>query len=105
MVSRMTDTPRERFGSGPGWVTFLITQLGAVGSQRFAERIEPLGLTPADAGLLRAIGRIAHQHGQDMLAPLDEQDRALLGGLLGRLATHHGPTPRVLNCSLWCEHS
>ena len=153
----MTGGRDDRSGPGPGWTMFMLTQLGTLGSRRFAERLKPLGLTPAHAGLLRAvgqepgrsqqalaaqlgllpsrlvalvdeleraglmerrrhphdrrhhalhlsaagedtlrkIGRIAHQHGQDMLEPLGEQDRAALGQLLGRLAAHHGLTPKV----------
>ncbi len=34
---------------------FLLAQLGAHGAERFAERIEPLGITPPHAGILRLI--------------------------------------------------
>jgi DNA-binding MarR family transcriptional regulator len=34
---------------------FLLAQVGAHAAARFAERLEPLGLTPAHAGLLRMI--------------------------------------------------
>ena len=40
---------------GPGQVAFGLTQLGGLAAQRFAERLAPTGLTPAHAGLLRAV--------------------------------------------------
>ncbi|MBT2551910.1 MarR family winged helix-turn-helix transcriptional regulator [Arthrobacter sp. ISL-5] len=36
---------------------FLLSQLGALASSRFAERTREIGLTPSDAGVLRLIGR------------------------------------------------
>jgi DNA-binding MarR family transcriptional regulator len=36
-------------------VAFLVTQVGGLAAQRFAERIGPLGLSPAHAGLMRAV--------------------------------------------------
>ena len=45
----------QRSGSGPGQVAFLVAQLGGLAAMRFAERLAPLGLTPAHAGLLRAV--------------------------------------------------
>jgi len=36
---------------------FLLSQLGALASARFAERTRELGLTPSDAGVLRLLGR------------------------------------------------
>jgi DNA-binding MarR family transcriptional regulator len=44
--------PQMRGAQSPG---FLLAQLGAHAAARFAERLEPLGLTPAHAGLLRSI--------------------------------------------------
>ena len=41
---------------GPG-VALLLAQVGAEASQRFAEAIKPLGLTPPQAGLLRLLAR------------------------------------------------
>lgn len=43
--------------SGDGQVAFLLAQVGAHAAARFAERLSPLGLTPAQAGLLRAVAR------------------------------------------------
>ncbi|MFD7027281.1 MarR family winged helix-turn-helix transcriptional regulator [Streptomyces sp. NPDC059917] len=47
-------------GGGPrphGGVAFLLAQLGAHAAGRFAERVSALGLTPAQAGLLRLLAR------------------------------------------------
>ncbi|ALE05199.1 MarR family transcriptional regulator [Arthrobacter sp. ERGS1:01] len=41
----------------PRRTAFLLSQLGALASARFAERTKPLGLTPSDAGTLRLLGR------------------------------------------------
>lgn len=153
----MVNDSDVRPGRGPGWVAFGLTQLGSLAAQRFAERLAPSGLTPAHAGLLRAVaadegrsqqalaaqlgllpsrlvalvdelerdgllerrrnprdrrhhalhltdagharlrelGRIAHEHGSDLLAPLDDAERVTLGDLLARLADHHGLAPGV----------
>ncbi|WP_214107994.1 MarR family winged helix-turn-helix transcriptional regulator [Acrocarpospora catenulata] len=40
-----------------GGAAFLLAQLGAHGAQLFAQRIAELDLTPAQAGLLRLLGR------------------------------------------------
>jgi DNA-binding MarR family transcriptional regulator len=36
---------------------FLLSQLGAVASSRFADRTREIGLTPGDAGVIRLLGR------------------------------------------------
>jgi len=41
----------------PRRTAFLLSQVGALASARFAERTKPLGLTPSDAGTLRLLGR------------------------------------------------
>ncbi|WP_104091117.1 MarR family winged helix-turn-helix transcriptional regulator [Arthrobacter sp. GMC3] len=41
----------------PQRTAFLLSQLGALASSRFAERTKSLGLTPSDAGTLRLLGR------------------------------------------------
>jgi DNA-binding MarR family transcriptional regulator len=51
-MSSMTREPRIE---GRGGVAFLLSQLGAHAAARFAQRIAELDLTPAQAGLLRAI--------------------------------------------------
>jgi DNA-binding MarR family transcriptional regulator len=40
---------------GPRGAAFLLAQLGAHASQRFADRVQELGLSPAEVGLLRMI--------------------------------------------------
>ena len=41
--------------TGPAHVAFVLTQVGALAAMGFAEQLTPLGLTPAHAGLLRAV--------------------------------------------------
>src|ERR1700761_1574426 len=41
----------------PDRVAFLLSQLGARAAQEFTRLLEPLGLAPADAGILRLVGR------------------------------------------------
>src|SRR3954468_19066824 len=41
--------------SGSGNTAFLVAQLGALASMRFAQALGPLGLNPAEAGLWRAV--------------------------------------------------
>lgn len=45
------DAPRSKRAA------FLLSQLGALASSRFAERTRELELTPSDAGVLRLLGR------------------------------------------------
>ncbi|MGO4105546.1 MarR family winged helix-turn-helix transcriptional regulator [Leifsonia sp. YAF41] len=47
------DSPTPR----PRRTAFLLSQLGALASARFAERTREIGLTPSDAGVLRLLGR------------------------------------------------
>jgi DNA-binding MarR family transcriptional regulator len=49
---RDTVPPRRPTGAG-----FLLAQVGALGARLFAARLAPLGLTPPQSGLLRAIVR------------------------------------------------
>jgi DNA-binding MarR family transcriptional regulator len=46
---------KVRFDSPPTGAAFLLAQLGAHGARRFGERVAKIGLTPADAGLLRKV--------------------------------------------------
>ncbi len=39
-----------------GVTAFLLTQVGSLAAMRFGERMAELGLTPAQAGLIRAVG-------------------------------------------------
>ncbi|GAB2739194.1 MarR family transcriptional regulator [Arthrobacter bambusae] len=41
----------------PRRTAFLLSQLGAAASSRFADRTRDIGLTPSDAGVIRLIGR------------------------------------------------
>jgi DNA-binding MarR family transcriptional regulator len=43
----------------PRRTAFLLAQLGALASSRFADRTRRIGLTPGDAGVLRLLGRTA----------------------------------------------
>jgi DNA-binding MarR family transcriptional regulator len=54
-----------------------------------------LHLTSVGETTMRGVGRAARDHGLAFLAPLDEDERTTLAGLLGRLAEHHGLTPGV----------
>ncbi len=47
-------SPPPKFQPKAG-IAFLLAQIGAHGAEKFAERLEPLKLTPAHAGILRAI--------------------------------------------------
>ena len=53
-------SPRSRSSINPGTgPAFLLAQVGAHASARFAERLAPLDLTPPQAGILRAV-HLAH---------------------------------------------
>lgn len=55
---------------GPPGVAFLLSQLGAHASQQFARRIGEIGLTPQQAGLLRAIAAAPGRSQQAIAAEL-----------------------------------
>jgi DNA-binding MarR family transcriptional regulator len=59
---------RERPRNGPA--AFLIAQLGAYASTQFAKRLEPLGITPAHAGILRIIAATPGLSQQELAAKL-----------------------------------
>ncbi|MGF7233785.1 MAG: MarR family winged helix-turn-helix transcriptional regulator [Frankia sp.] len=48
--------PPRATGGASAALAFLLAQVGGLAAMRFAERLAPLGLTPAQAGLLRAVG-------------------------------------------------
>lgn len=58
-------------------------------------RNHALHLTAAGGQRLRDIGRVATDHGEDLLGGLDAGDRAELGRILGLLAAHHQLAPGV----------
>jgi DNA-binding MarR family transcriptional regulator len=66
-----TDAPaedrRRRDGASPA---FLLAQVGAHAAAKFAERLEPLGLTPAYVGALRVIAASAGSSQQEVAARL-----------------------------------
>ena len=81
-------------GTGCPGLAFLLAQVGAHAAAKFAERLEPLKLTPAHAGILRAISAEPGISQQQLAAwlgmfpsrlvlVLDELERA---GLLQRKA-------------------
>jgi DNA-binding MarR family transcriptional regulator len=49
--TRATELPPD----GAAGLAFLLSQVGAHAAARFAERLEPLGLKPAHAGILRVV--------------------------------------------------
>jgi DNA-binding MarR family transcriptional regulator len=53
-MNRSRPIPNKPSGSS---VAFLLAQVGAQAAARFAERLEPLGLAPPAAGILRVIAR------------------------------------------------
>jgi DNA-binding MarR family transcriptional regulator len=59
---------RERRKNGSA--AFLIAQLGAYASTQFAKRLEPLGFTPAHAGILRIIAATPGLSQQELAAKL-----------------------------------
>lgn len=54
-----------------------------------------LHLTESGISTLQAIGRIAREHQQSLLAALSEEEQAQLAALLQRVADQQGLTPRV----------
>jgi DNA-binding MarR family transcriptional regulator len=80
-------------------LAFLLSQVGAHASARFAERLEPLGLKPAHAGILRvikdadglsqqALGEKLGMFPSRLVAVLDELER------LGLVQRRDSPTDR-----------
>jgi DNA-binding MarR family transcriptional regulator len=68
----------------PARVGFLLTQLGSHVSARFAERTAELGLTPAESGVLRILGRqpgISQRDLADRLGSVQSRVVVLIDGL------------------------
>jgi DNA-binding MarR family transcriptional regulator len=53
-------------------------------------RLYSLYLTKDGEEILGKIGRIAREHHESLLSPLNNEERAVLGSLLLRLSGHHG---------------
>ena len=51
----MPCSPARGQDPGTAGVAFLVAQVGGLAAARFAERLQPLGMDPPQAGLLRAI--------------------------------------------------
>ncbi|WP_433801625.1 MarR family winged helix-turn-helix transcriptional regulator [Actinomycetospora sp. CA-084318] len=58
-------------------------------------RLYAVHLTDAGEQLVRDLGRLAAEHEDDLLAPLDAEERRTLATLLGRVAAAEGLTPGV----------
>lgn len=61
---------REKKAEEGGGAAFLLAQVGAHAAMRFAERLEPLALTPAYAGILRIVRQQSGISQQDLGAML-----------------------------------
>ena len=93
-----TDAPaearRRKEGASPA---FLLAQVGAHAAAKFAERLEPLGLTPAYVGALRVIAASAESSQQEVAARLGMFPSRLVAlidelqgrGLVQRLESPH----------------
>ncbi|HWE39460.1 MAG TPA: MarR family transcriptional regulator [Isosphaeraceae bacterium] len=76
--------PAPKLAEGPA---FLLSQVGALSAARFAERLEPLGLKPAHAGVLGVLRRsdgLSQQALGDRLGVFPSRLVALLDDLEGR---------------------
>lgn len=85
----------DRLGTVPSRVVVLIDSLeqrGLVARSRSTtdRRNYELSMTNAGRRLLRAMGPIAREHQNELLAPLDAAQRSALTQLLGTLAEAHG---------------
>ena len=68
----------------PARVGFLLAQLGSAAAARFAERTRTLGITPAQAGVLRILGRrpgISQRDLADTLGAVPSRVVALIDAL------------------------
>jgi DNA-binding MarR family transcriptional regulator len=54
-LATVIDVPPSSSGRPAGGIAFLLAQVGAQAAARFAERVQELDLTPALAGILRAL--------------------------------------------------
>jgi DNA-binding MarR family transcriptional regulator len=89
----VTQTPR------PARIGFLLTQLGTDAATRFAVRTRALGITPAQAGVLRILGRrpgISQRDLADKLRTVQSRVVALIDSLeaLGLVVRERSTTDR-----------
>ena len=68
------------------FAALLLAQVGAQGAKKFAERLQPLGLTPAHAGILRMLAQSSglsqrelatrlHMHASRLVGVVDEMEK------------------------------
>ncbi len=83
----MRDHDESSRGRARGSPAFLLAQVGAHAAAQFADRIAPLGLTPAEAGILRAIAArvgLSQRELSELLAILPSRLVALVDELEAR---------------------
>jgi DNA-binding MarR family transcriptional regulator len=83
----MTQEKRPPAERRPTGTAFLLAQVGAQGARRFGERVAEIGLTPADAGLLRKIASdrgISQQALAEHLGVMPSRMVALVDDLEGK---------------------
>src|SRR5579872_2166678 len=96
MARSRTARVSDQVAQGPA---FLLSQVGAHSSARFAERLEPMGLKPPHVGILRvidqadglsqqALGERLGIFPSRLVAIVDELER------LGLIERRHNPTDR-----------
>jgi DNA-binding MarR family transcriptional regulator len=90
----------HKLGLVPSRLVTLVDELevdGSVERRRNPRDRRQYGLYLTSVGEQRVaeIGALAQQHGNELLAPLSDADRATLGRLLAQLASAHGLTPGV----------
>ncbi|MDQ3465316.1 MAG: MarR family winged helix-turn-helix transcriptional regulator [Actinomycetota bacterium] len=89
-----------QLGVAPSRLVALIDDLergGLVERRRDPQdrRYHAIHLTDEGERRLQEIGRAAQAHGHDLLRPLSDRDRDVLGEILTRLAEAHGMAPGV----------
>ncbi len=70
---------RHESGQGRQAAAFLLTQVGAHASARFAELLTPLRLSPPHAGILRALSKFAGLSQQELASMLNMHPSRLVG--------------------------
>jgi DNA-binding MarR family transcriptional regulator len=87
-------------GTQPSRLVALVDELESKGlverrAHQSDRRSYALHLTEAGKSTLQAIGRVAREHQQTLLAALSEEEQRQLAGLLQRVADQQGLIPRV----------